>query len=291
MIRSMRFLPLSLCCLLTVSGACQTIPGTSADSLRLLNRPAAIQFRRGLEWQSVRLDTLFGSPQNINILRLRPGKWRLAFGSAGDSLRTTSRLGREKQATAALNGTFFSFKGGSVDHIKIDGYVLDTTRYTPGKKLEEHRQAAIVLTKRGKAAIVFGGADNPRWASERPEPNVMVTGPLLLKGNKRAPLQPNAFNDNRHPRTCFCLTNDRHVLLITADGRHKNAAGFSLPELTTVLRWLGCRDAINLDGGGSTTLWLSGQPDNGVVNYPSDSKQWIHTGERPVSNVLLVHPR
>ncbi|RYF73844.1 MAG: phosphodiester glycosidase family protein [Cytophagaceae bacterium] len=226
-----RFFFLNLLCLWSALLHAQVRPGTYADSLRLTNRPPVVQLQRGLEWQTVRLDTLFGSPQNINILRLRPRQWRLAFASAGDSLWITSRLGREHNATAALNGTFFSFKGGSVDHIKIDGRVFDTTRYTPGKKLEEHRQAAIVLTK------------------------------------------------------------DRHVLLITADGRHKNAAGFSLPELTTVLSWLGCRDAINLDGGGSTTLWLSGQPDNGVVNYPSDSKQWIHTGERPVSNVLLVQPR
>lgn len=285
------FLPLILLGFLSISVHAQVRPGTFADSLRIINRPAAIQLGRGLDWQTVRVDSLFGSPQNINILRLRPRNWRLAFASAGDSLWTTSRLGRQHKATAALNGTFFSFKGGSVDHIKIDGRVFDTTRYTPSKKLEEHRQAAIVLTKRGKAAIVFGGPDNPRWASERPEPNVMVTGPLLLQQGKRAPLQPNAFNDNRHPRTCLCITYDRRVLLITADGRHKNAAGFSLPELTTVLNWLGCRDAINLDGGGSTTLWLSGQPDNGVVNYPSDSKQWTHTGERPVSNVILVHPR
>lgn len=277
--------------LFSVSAIAQSVPGTLADSRRLTNQPPAVHLKRGLDWQTMRFDTLFGSPQNINILRVRPRRWRLALASAGDSLWPTSRLGRQNGATAALNGTFFSFKGGSVDHIKINNRVLDTTSYTPGKELEEHRQAAIVINRRGKVAIVSGGAANPRWASERPEPNVMVTGPLLIQQGKRSPLKTNAFNDNRHPRTCLCVTKDRHVLLLTADGRHKNAAGFSLPELATVMTWLGCRDAINLDGGGSTTLWLADQPENGVVNYPSDSKQWIHTGERPVSNVLLVHPR
>ncbi len=67
----------------------------------------------------------------------------------------------------------------------------------------------------------------------------------------------------------------------------------NLHELTDLMRWLGCRDAINFDGGGSTTLWIrpvnkSEPSSNGVVNYPSDSKQWIHTGERPVSNALLI---
>jgi len=43
---------------------------------------------------------------------------------------------------------------------------------------------------------------------------------------------------------------------------------------------LGCVDAINLDGGGSTTMWIH---QKGIVNFPSDK-----TGERPVSNALLI---
>ncbi|MCK4879516.1 MAG: phosphodiester glycosidase family protein, partial [Bacteroidales bacterium] len=42
----------------------------------------------------------------------------------------------------------------------------------------------------------------------------------------------------------------------------------------------GCIDAINLDGGGSTTMWTK---DNGVVNRPSDKR-----GERPVANAILI---
>jgi exopolysaccharide biosynthesis protein len=54
----------------------------------------------------------------------------------------------------------------------------------------------------------------------------------------------------------------------------------SLPEVQSFLQDLGCIDAINLDGGGSTTLWINGK---GVVNFPSDS-----TGERPVANAILI---
>jgi exopolysaccharide biosynthesis protein len=43
-----------------------------------------------------------------------------------------------------------------------------------------------------------------------------------------------------------------------------------------------------MDGGGSTTMWVKNQPDNGVVNYPSDNKKWDHYGERKVANVILV---
>ena len=46
------------------------------------------------------------------------------------------------------------------------------------------------------------------------------------------------------------------------------------------MKWLGCTSAINLDGGGSTTLWVNSYGDNGVVNHPSDNKKWDHEGAK-----------
>jgi exopolysaccharide biosynthesis protein len=72
------------------------------------------------------------------------------------------------------------------------------------------------------------------------------------------------------------------------DGRNEQSAGMTLPELANIIKWLKAQDGINLDGGGSTTLWISNQPDNGVVNYPTDNKKWDHAGERKVANVVIV---
>ena len=63
----------------------------------------------------------------------------------------------------------------------------------------------------------------------------------------------------------------------------------NIPELAHLIRILGGKDALNLDGGGSTTLWLSGAADNGIVNYPCDNKRFDHVGERKVPNILYVH--
>jgi exopolysaccharide biosynthesis protein len=54
------------------------------------------------------------------------------------------------------------------------------------------------------------------------------------------------------------------------------------------MTWLGCTSSINFDGGGSTTLWVSGFPDGGVINYPTDNKKWDHEGQRKVANVVLI---
>ena len=59
-------------------------------------------------------------------------------------------------------------------------------------------------------------------------------------------------------------------------------------ELQQIFRWLGCRDALNLDGGGSTTLFLNVNDHQGVVNCPSDNGRFDHEGERGVSNAILI---
>jgi exopolysaccharide biosynthesis protein len=77
--------------------------------------------------------------------------------------------------------------------------------------------------------------------------------------------------------------------MMVMDGRQQPfSAGGSMEEIAQVMLEAGCVHAINLDGGGSTTLWLKGAPDNGVLNYPTDNQIFDHTGERSVSNIFYV---
>ena len=62
----------------------------------------------------------------------------------------------------------------------------------------------------------------------------------------------------------------------------------NIPELTTLMKNLKCTDALNLDGGGSTTMYIKGKNANGVVNYPTDNKKFDHEGQRSVSNAILL---
>lgn len=82
----------------------------------------------------------------------------------------------------------------------------------------------------------------------------------------------------RHPRTAVALTFSGDLLFIVVDGRSKRSAGMKLSELATYLRRLGVRHAINLDGGGSSSMIVKGK----TVNRPSDG------GERRISNGILV---
>ncbi|MFB6548398.1 phosphodiester glycosidase family protein [Streptomyces sp. NPDC056405] len=86
----------------------------------------------------------------------------------------------------------------------------------------------------------------------------------------------------RNPRTLAGVDADGRTVLVTADGRSTNSLGLSIGESAEVAESLGLRDAVNLDGGGSTTMVTNGD----VINAPSDA-----TGERPVGDALLITPR
>ena len=74
-------------------------------------------------------------------------------------------------------------------------------------------------------------------------------------------------------------------MFIVVDGRNsKNAAGITINEFSFLLKQLDCKSAINLDGGGSSTLWFS---DIGIVNNPSDNMIFDKNGERNVVNLFI----
>ncbi|MBK9128256.1 MAG: phosphodiester glycosidase family protein [Phycisphaerales bacterium] len=110
---------------------------------------------------------------------------------------------------------------------------------------------------------------------------VAVTGMGWLV-HDGVPHEPNwkqyGFWNKRHPRTVFAW-NDMHWFFIVIDGRSPISVGMTFPEMAELLtQTLGALEALNLDGGGSSTLVVDGQ----VRNVPSDGR------ERPVANALLL---
>lgn len=109
---------------------------------------------------------------------------------------------------------------------------------------------------------------------------------LLLRGGravaqwKEERLAANGFVDARHPRTLIGRDREGDTWLVVVDGRQPgHSAGMTLDELTAFTRRLGLVDALNLDGGGSTTMVVKGK----IVNRPSDP-----IGPRPVSDAIVV---
>lgn len=229
-------------------------------------------------------DSLFNSKQRVNLLKLDKKyrkKYSLSFGYQETELMRTSEIAKNRGAVAAINGSFFDVdSGGSVTYFEMDDSVINRTRSSELKWAvpDSLANGAIILSKLNKLVIEAAQSEHSYEKSRR-EKFVMVTGPLLISQSEPQRLPHMRFTNNRHPRTCLGITKES-IIFITIDGRSDSAAGMTLFELRDYLLELGCTDAINLDGGGSTTLWTK---DNGIVNIPSDKK-----GERPVANAILI---
>jgi hypothetical protein len=156
----------------------------------------------------------------------------------------------DKLATVAVPGT----------RLKIDTDLLDEA----GKTL-----------KTGPNTDVINGG-----------PTLVENGQLNVTAKRDGMVRTNDSNSffygwvhKRNPRTIAGVDAQGRTLLVTADGRQTTSLGLSIKESADVARSLGMVNAINLDGGGSTTMVQGSQ----VVNSPSDA-----AGERPVGDALLV---
>jgi hypothetical protein len=133
-----------------------------------------------------------------------------------------------------------------------------------------------VLKRASLSSVVNGGPELVRNGRVHVTPTrdgfVRPTNPSFYYG----------FSESRNPRTFAGVDKRGRTLLATVDGRSTDSLGLSIPETGAVARALGMYDALNLDGGGSTTMVVGGE----VVNQPSDS-----AGERPVGDALLILPR
>ncbi|HEX8737466.1 MAG TPA: phosphodiester glycosidase family protein [Pyrinomonadaceae bacterium] len=178
-------------------------------------------------------------------------------------------------------------KGSSL--IPPDGFVLSAS----GKRREELLRYAKI-----KAEVEFfyhyakfGDylALKPKLSAPFPASEDITGGvPQLIKNGKieitwQQEKSSKEFVETRHPRTAAAKLKDGKFLLVTVDGRQAGySVGMNLNELAAFLLELGAQDAMNLDGGGSTTMFLDGK----VANKPSDKE-----GERSVSDAILVFPR
>jgi len=244
---------------------------------------------QGMTWKSALFDNLFQSAQSINWLSIDPEQADIEFGIAYlDAGRaTTSQLAKNYNAIGAINGTFFNMaNGGSVCFLKVNDTLINRSQSDLRTYLDE---SAIGIHDDGSLHILTQPSEG--WGSLVDFTSLMATGPLLVYEGDTLGIQKDKFNQNRHPRSGIGITKEGHVLFITADGRNKRAEGLSIPEFAEVMLSLGCEYAINLDGGGSTTLYIHNQNENGIVSYPSDNKQFDHKGERKVANILYVRKR
>ncbi len=183
--------------------------------------------------------------------------------------------------------------------VKIDGAAIKPNGLIYGTVDYLIADAQRMNVPAGKVLIVARGNKAQILAGLRPERKLAITietggfdwskvdnalggGPFLIRGGRvTVDVLEQGFNaafaDTRHPRTALGKTKEGDLWFVTIDGRQSKSIGATLRETAEIMERLGCVEAMNLDGGGSTNLHLLGT----TVNRPSDS------AERPVSNAVL----
>ena len=234
-------------------------------------------------------------PVCVHALRLDPRKVKLETAVAEDRLparEAVAGIAARRKALAAVNGGFFALENGApTGFLKVRGSVIGGTSRARG--------AVGLLERGGRTTLLFDRVivDRPRktyapslgsspkdWA--RAGHAVGGAGLLLLNGRVFDEWTEEriaaGFDTTRHPRTMIG-DDGTSIWLVAVDGRQPLLSlGMSFRELQGLAARLGLRSALNLDGGGSTTMVIRGA----VVNHPSDQ-----TGPRKVSDAVVVQPR
>ena len=244
---------------------------------------------------------VFGGVQDISVVRFPMAKQRVSVvESSGSGADITSVLAARNGAVAAINGSYFSKGHFPATLVKDEGKLI------PSASVGNPRNSNGLLRIRksnGRGVDIMFVRDTlalPREIKHWHE--AIVSGPVLIDNGRHINYASASdagegdiaveshfykrFYLGRHPRTMIGYTKDGWIYFVVVDGRSPgNADGMKIRELQTLSEALGLFEAINLDGGGSSTLWTK---NSGVMNHPTDNKTFDHIGERVVPNIIIV---
>lgn len=223
------------------------------------------------DWESVgpgvQYQRFDGNGYDIHVARVDLASDAIRVVGSRESDRGTrvSTFAERSKAIVAINGDYFD------DRMRPTGLAVGPCG--PWADTRDTKSRAVVAfgTDRAELYPVQDTMETPeQWIT------AAVSGwPTLVHGCRAlgADELPGSdrFTRTRHPRTAVGFDEERTGLfLVVAEGRREDAPGMTLAELAAFMHEeLGVCDALNLDGGGSSAMWVNGR----IVNRPSDGKE------------------
>ncbi|WP_085506186.1 phosphodiester glycosidase family protein [Thalassobacillus devorans] len=170
-------------------------------------------------------------------------------------------------------------------HIPVDGAVLAATG-SHAEWLREHAQPGTKLdVKESLLVDEEASTDDAINSIVNGGPRLIENGELTIPAADEGFYWSTDFLYNfaikRHPRTLAGIKENGNLLFVTVDGRADNSIGVNFLESAELMKSLGAVEAMNLDGGGSTTMAIGDE----LINQPSDA-----SGERPVGDAIVILP-
>lgn len=244
------------------------------DSVVLFENAKVTKLREGVVWTSIYKEWE-GAIRSINLLTIEPsGQSRLFMAFPTVNARTSEQC-LEHGAFLGINGSYFKST-----FVRVDGKVMSKGSDSGNA----YRHDGVFTIDNNVPGIAYVGSN--KKASELPNANVMTCGPLLIDEGVHRYMMNDSHNTTTHPRTGVGLTEDGKVLFVTVDGRFPDlAVGLPTTLFIRLMEAFGAEEALNLDGGGSTTMWIEGY---GVVNHPCDGLKWDNPVERAVESIIYM---
>ena len=217
----------------------------------VFNRVAMGIFDNGFAMDRVKLNATIKSGWNtIKLDNINQPRMSIAYTIAytpdwGQLSPTTPKNGVQ---IVVSNNNITSITKSRVQ-IPKDGYVIVGP-------------ASVLGSLKVKEKISLDIKTLPDWENVN---HIISGGPYLVKDGKvYVDIQDQKLLaiGGRNPRTAIGYTKDNHFIIVTADGREGSSIGLTLKELAYYMQKIGCVNAMNLDGGGSTVMYVKGYITN-----------------------------
>ena len=228
-----------------------------------------------------------------------------------DRRETLTQFSQNKKARVVVNGGYFLIDKTPTEHV---GLLYVNNRTVAPATRSVLRNNKRYFTARGALGFLDDGGIDIAWVTSRndslfnfPEPlenqpeepvdsfdfsksetwevdDAIHAGPVLMHDGKiRVTSNEEVFFGSTipdiHPRTAAGYRNSGELVLLVVDGRQVDSRGVDLQELAILMRDLGCVEAINLDGGGSSAMVVDGK----LLNRPAGT-----TSQREVMSAIAV---
>jgi exopolysaccharide biosynthesis protein len=195
----------------------------------------------------------------------------------GKEGQRTSQMAEDRDAVAAINGGGFTDRSADGQlwagtGAYPTGLVISNGEIIHNDLAEEQKTSVMAITKEG--LLIVGEKSLAELKKAGVTEAISFGPPLIVNGKSQKGLDPGP-----NPRTAIGQKLDGTMVLVVADGRQGLKLGASLQEIQELLLQHGAWNAVNLDGGSSTTMYYNGE----IINEPSDP-----LGERAVATAVYV---
>lgn len=192
---------------------------------------------------------------------------------------TTSEIAQNNNAVAAING------GAFVDKTSVvwtgtgafpDGIVMSEGKTIWNSVTDKDGTPLFGITDKG---VLIVGKYSENELKKLNVKEALSFKPILIVNGKKATISNEPIGMGMASRTAIGQKKDGSIILLVIDGRQFGSLGATFEELQEIMLKLGAINAINLDGGRSTTMYYNGE----VVNNPTNTM-----GERPIPTAVIV---